>query len=132
MHDLYAIQNRVKDITGYTSHLMRFPGGSSNTVSKSYSRGIMSRLVKRVANEGFSYFDWNVSSGDAGGASTSDAVYNNVVNSLKEGESIVLQHDTKKFSIDAVERIINYANENGYTFSTLTESSFGAHHGVNN
>jgi len=132
MGDLRWIQNRVKDATGYESHLMRFPGGSSNTVSRNYSRGIMSRLVKTVANEGFHYFDWNVSSGDAGGATTSDAVYNNVVNSLKEGYSIVLQHDTKKFSIDAVERIIQYGMANGYTFERLEESSPGAHHGTNN
>lgn len=132
MADLRWIQERVEKITGYKSWLMRFPGGSSNTVSRNYSRGIMSRLTKRVENEGYHYFDWNVSSGDAGGATTSDAVYGNVVGSLKEGSSIVLQHDTKKFSIDAVERIIQYANANGYTFATLNETSPGAHHGVNN
>jgi peptidoglycan/xylan/chitin deacetylase (PgdA/CDA1 family) len=92
----------------------------------------MSRLTKQVVNEGFHYFDWNVSSGDAGGVTTSDAVYNNVVNSLKESYSIVLQHDTKKFSIDAVERIIQYGMANGYTFERLEESSPGAHHPVNN
>ena len=131
-NDLYAIQNRVKNITGYTSNLIRFPGGSSNTVSKNYNRGIMTRLARDVQNKGFHYFDWNVSSGDAGAASTSDQVYNNVVSSLKEGSSIVLQHDTQKFSIDAVERIIQYGNENGYTFATLDENSPTAHHGTNN
>ncbi|MBO6145693.1 MAG: polysaccharide deacetylase family protein [Bacilli bacterium] len=130
--DLYKIQNRVKNITGYTSNLIRFPGGSSNTVSKNYSRGIMTRLTREVQNRGFHYYDWNVSSGDAGAASTSDQVYNNVVSSLKEGSSIVLQHDTQKFSIDAVERIIQYCNENGYTFASLNENSPTAHHGTNN
>ena len=132
--DLYQIQDRVKRITGYTSNIIRFPGGSSNTVSKSYDGGtrIMTRLTKEVQNRGFYYFDWNISSGDAGGAITSDQVYNNVIRSLKDGSYVVLQHDTQKFSIDAVERIINYANENGYTFQTLNESSPGAHHGTNN
>ena len=130
--DLRQISDRVKRITGYESHLIRFPGGSSNTVSRNYSRGIMSRLVKEVQNRGYYYFDWNVSSGDAGGAYTSDQVYNNVVTTLKEGTSVVLQHDVKDFSVDAVERIIQYANANGYTFKTLDETSYGAHHGVNN
>ena len=133
--DLYRIQDRVKRITGVAPTLIRFPGGSSNTISANYDGGqrIMSKLVKSVQEKGFTYFDWNVSSGDAGGATTSDAVFNNVVRSLKNGgSSVVLQHDIKGFSVDAVERIIQYALNRGYTFAPLTASSFTAHHGVNN
>lgn len=132
--DLYAVQNRVERITGYKSNLIRFPGGSSNTVSANYDGGtsIMSRLVNEVENRGFHYFDWNVSSGDGGGTQSTDQVFINVTSNLKEESSIVLQHDTQKFSIDAVERIIKYCNENGYTFKVLDENSPGAHHGVNN
>lgn len=131
-NDLNAISSRVERITGYKSKLIRFPGGSSNTVSRSYSRGIMSTLTREVQNRGYKYFDWNISSGDAGGTTTSDGVYNNVVTRLKDDYSVVLQHDTQEFSIDAVERIIKYGLENGYTFSVLDENSPGAHHGVNN
>ena len=114
--------------------LIRFPGGSSNTVSRKYDGGIhiMSLLTKDVQEKGFVYFDWNISSGDAGGTSSSDGVYNNVISHLKSGSSVVLQHDTKKFSVDAVERIIQYGLNNGYTFKGLDASSPGAHHGVLN
>ena len=131
-NDLQAISDRVERITGYKSKLIRFPGGSSNTVSRAYSRGIMSTLTREVENRGYKYFDWNVSSGDAGGTTTSDGVFNNVIVSLKEDYSIVLQHDVHGFSVDAVERIIKYGLENGYTFEKLNESSPTAHHGVNN
>lgn len=132
--DLTAIQNKVRDITGHTSMLMRFPGGSSNTVSALYDGGtrIMSRLVTEVEARGFRYFDWNISSGDAGGASTSDEVYNNVTSRLGPGEWIVLQHDTQGFSVDAVERIIQFGKKNGYQFKPLTMESYGAWHGVRN
>lgn len=133
--DLYRIQNRVKNIIGVAPTLIRFPGGSSNTVSASYDGGqkIMSKLVNSVKARGFTYFDWNVSSGDAGGATTADAVFRNVTNALKNGgSSVVLQHDTKGFSVDAVERIIQYAKNRGYIFAPLTAGSFAAHHGVNN
>ena len=132
--DLYKVQERVKNITGYTSMLIRFPGGSSNTVSRKYDGGIhiMSLLTKDAQEKGFVYFDWNISSGDAGGTSSSDGVYNNVISHLKSGSSVVLQHDTKKFSVDAVERIIQYGLNNGYTFKGLDASSPGAHHGVLN
>ena len=125
--DLNAVRNRVKRITGVESNIIRFPGGTSNTVSKISMR----ELAKEVTNRGFYYFDWNVSSGDAGGTTSSDGVYNNVVNNLKAGTSVVLQHDIKKFSVDAVERIIQYGLANGYTFKPLTESSPAIRHGAN-
>ncbi len=133
--DLYKVQERVKDITGYTSMLMRFPGGSSNTVSTRYDghSRIMSQLVQEVESRGFTYFDWNVTSGDAAGVTTADGVYDRVVNGLKYGgSSVVLQHDIKDFSVDAVERIIQYGLYNGFIFAKLNPSSFTAHHGVNN
>lgn len=132
--DLYAVQERVKNITGHTTYLMRFAGGSSNMVSAYYDGGvhIMSTLVDEVEKRGFKYFDWNVSSGDAGAAYSSDEVYYNVTATLKEEYSVVLQHDVKSFSVDAVESIVQYALANGYRFEKLDMSSPGAHHGVNN
>jgi len=132
--DLYAVQDRVKKVTGHTSTLMRFPGGSSNTVSARYDRGarIMSRLIYAVEERGFKYFDWNISSGDAGGATTADEVFNNVTSRFHEGELVVLQHDTQGFSVDAVERIIQFGLKNGYQFRPLTMESYGAWHRVNN
>lgn len=132
--DLYAIQNRVKKITGETSTLIRFPGGSSNTVSMNYDKGtkIMSTLTKEVEKRGFHYFDWNASSGDGGATTSTKRVYSNVIKGLNSDYSIVLQHDTQKFSIDAVEKIIKYCLDHGYTFKPLDETSPGSHHGVNN
>lgn len=133
--DLKMVQDRVKSITGQAVTLIRFPGGSSNLVSTRYDGGshIMSRLVEEVTNRGFTYFDWNISSGDAGQTTDSDVVYENVVYALKEGgSSVVLQHDVKDYSVDAVERIIQYGLEHGYVFAPLTADSFTAHHGVNN
>ena len=133
--DLYAVQDRVKNITGYTSMLMRFPGGSSNTVSARYDgrSHIMSKLVQEVEARGFVYFDWNVLSGDAGETDVTSIVKDNVINGLKEGgNSVVLQHDVKDYSVDAVEGIIQYGLEHGYVFDKLGMDSFTAHHGVNN
>ena len=92
----------------------------------------MSSLAKEVQNKGFSYFDWNISPGDAEGAKTADEVYSNVVNRLSVGEYVVLQHDIKNFSVDAVEKIIEYGISNGYIFDKLSKDSFNAHHSINN
>ena len=93
----------------------------------------MSQLVDEVTAKGFVYFDWNISSGDAGGARTTEEVVENVIDHLVEyGDSVVLQHDVKDFSVDAVDIIIQYGLANGYVFKGLTADSFTAHHQVNN
>ena len=133
--DLYRVQERVKRITGYTSYLMRFPGGSSNTVSMRYDgrSHIMSKLADEVGARGFTYFDWNITSGDAGGTTLTEEVVDNVTGRLIEyGDSVVLQHDIKDFSVRAVEEIIKYGIMNGYEFKKLDSNSFTAHHGINN
>ena len=95
----------------------------------------MSRLCKLVVQRGFKYYDWNVASGDAGGASTSDQVYNNVINGLsKSKQNVVLMHDFSSNSkiLDALPRIIDYGLQNGYTFAKITESTPMVTHHVNN
>lgn len=133
--DFDQVKNRITVLTGHEPKLMRFPGGSSNLISARYDGGIhiMSQLANILTERGFTFFDWNVDSGDAGGASSADEVYNNVIAALKTGgDSVILQHDIKPYSVEAVERIIQYGLSNNYVFSKLDEHSFAAHHGVNN
>ena len=133
MQEIRQQRAQVKRLTGVDTTLIRFPGGSSNTVSRRYNKGVMTRLTKRVVAEGYQYFDWNVSSGDAGSVTTSSAVYNNVISGVRNFKySIVLQHDSKGYSVDAVEDIIRWGLSNGYSFKKLTSQSPTVHHPVNN
>ena len=133
MADLEAIQNTIFEYTGQKSMLTRFPGGSSNSISSAYNKGIMTRLTKRLEELGYQYFDWNVDSNDAGGAKTAAEVFKNVTEGVANRQnSVVLQHDTKGFSVDAVEQIIAWGLCNGYTFAPLTADSPTCHHGVRN
>ena len=103
----------------------------ANTVSR-FNPGIMSRLTRSMTDMGYTYFDWNVSSGDAGETTSTDQVYLNVVNGCRFDYNVVLQHDIKGFSVDAVERIIIWGLNNGFQFLPLEPGSYNAHHGVNN
>ena len=113
--------------------LMRFPGGSSNTVSASYNQGIMSRLTEMLPKLGYTYFDWNVDSQDATGTQTPQTIFENVVSGIGQWEySVVLQHDIHKYSVDAVEKILVWGICNGYRFEALTADSPTCHHPVFN
>ncbi len=121
LNDLYAMQTRIREITGVETWLMRFPGGSSNTIATSQ---LMTTLTHKVTELGFRYVDWNVDSQDAGGAKTADEVYNNVIAGIgSKKTAVVLQHDVKSYSVEAVERILQWGIANGYRFEALTLES---------
>lgn len=132
-NDLEKVRNRVKNITGYDSKIIRFPGGSSNTISRSYQYGIMSQLTNMVIEKGYRYYDWNVDADDAGHAYSSSQVYNNVVNHLSYNRAnMVLMHDIKYQTKDAIRDIIRYGKNNGYTFKKIENDTYMIRHGVNN
>ena len=132
--DLEKVQNRVYKITGYKSMIIRFPGGSSNTISARYKHGIMTNLTKQVHKKGYKYYDWNAMNGDAEpGNHNSKEMYNNFMNSVsKDKVNYVLLHDIKPYTRDSLKKIIRECKKRGYTFSKITDSTPELHHGVNN
>ena len=108
------LQEKLYADTGYYTNFIRFPGGSSNTVSKKYCKGIMTEATQTLTDMGFIYWDWNVDSQDAGGAKSAEEIYNNVTSSLVKGRTnVVLMHDAsnKIYTLEALDNIIDYCLE---------------------
>ena len=130
--DLERVSNRVERLTGHKSYLFRFPGGSSNTVSMHYSRGVVSKVASEATAKGYTYFDWNISSGDAGGTTDPNREYQIVINSLSKSRgNVILMHDIKRHTALAIESIVKYGINNGYTFAGL-DSSVTCHQAIAN
>lgn len=137
MDNFYNLDNLIKSEVDpeYQAEFIRFPGGSSNTVSKRYCAGVMSEAVKRVLDEGYNYVDWNVDSRDAAGAETADEVYRNVVDYVQPGRTnVILMHDTnsKPYTVEALDIIIKALEEKGYVFEPITEHTQIVRHSVAN
>ncbi len=134
--DLDALSQKVKELTGVESKVLRFPGGSSNVVSKQYCKGIMTTLSHMVTEKGYTYFDWNVSSEDATAVKVSTSkITSSVLKGARNKNSIcVLMHDSagKTTTVDALPTIIEGLIVQGYSFAPLTAESHGYHHGINN
>lgn len=130
--DLTGMQQVIYEATGVKTWLMRFPGGGSNTISR-FNPGIMTLLTQAVEDAGYHYFDWNVDSDDAGGAVKKSTVLKNVIEGVSANRvSVVLQHDIHPYSIDAVEEIILWGLDHGYSFQPLQMDSPGMQHGAFN
>lgn len=136
MNNILTLKQKLIDDFGYNTNIIRFLGGSSNTVSKKQCVGVMTELCGLVETLGYNYFDWNVSSGDAAGNNVPSAtIIKSVESGLKKGRAnVVLMHDNggKSTTADSLQSIINYCNANGYTFAGLSSNSPTVHHNVQN
>ncbi len=136
LSDIQQISDIVYNTTGVRSNIMRFPGGGSNKVSAKYCSGIMTDLTVRMPSLGYSYYDWNVSSGDASAQKVSaSAIANNVLNGARGKSSIcVLMHDTaaKTTTVEALPSIIEGLDAMGFRFAAIDASVFGFHQSLNN
>lgn len=131
--DFDAMNEVIRNQTGSATTLLRFPGGSSNMISKEYSPGIMTQLVQQAGEKGLTYFDWNVDSTDANGHPNKDAIASHIIQGMQtHNSSVVLCHDIHPETIAAMETVLSWGQQNGYTFAALTKDSYPAHHTVKN
>ena len=104
--DFSKIQNYLYEVTGQECIYYRFPGGSSNHVSNVDMR----EYIRYLNSQGITYYDWNVSSGDATSqAYTPQELVDNVLKDVvKYKTSVVLMHDaeTKTSTVKALEPMI--------------------------
>ncbi|MCI8900365.1 MAG: polysaccharide deacetylase [Lachnospiraceae bacterium] len=113
--DLAKLHDFLYELTGEDCNIVRFPGGSSNTIS----RVDMWELIDYLKREDMVYFDWNVSSGDAtGDRKSADQIARNVLDSIGQfNNAVVLFHDApgKDSTVDALPAIIEKILESDNT-----------------
>ena len=126
--DIALLKQRIAPYVDAESiRYLRFPGGSTNTVSRRYGgKGLMPQLKTEVEQRGWQWVDWNVCAEDAvGGHPSADTIYRNVVRETGEQpHCVVLMHDsaTTHTTAEALPDIIRWYADNGYTFLTVAEA----------
>lgn len=121
--DFNQLRTYLTEITGVEPQIMRFPGGSSNQVSNID----MKEFIQYLNEEGVSYYDWNVASGDATSqAYTPDELVENVMKDVvKYDTSVVLMHDasTKASTVEALGPMIDRLKELDVELLPITKST---------
>ena len=105
---------------------LRFPGGSTNTVSHRYGgNGIMKALKAQAEDKGYHWIDWNVCAEDATASHPDAAQILRNIRRDADGQDtcVVLLHDTKATSqtVKALPDMIAYFREQGYNFCTVAQ-----------
>ena len=126
--DIALLKERISPYVDADSiRYLRFPGGSTHTVSRRYGgKGLMKQLKAEVEQNGYQWVDWNVCAEDAvGGHPSADTIYRNVVRETGEQTNcVVLMHDSSstRTTAEALPDIIRWYADNGYTFLTVAEA----------
>ncbi len=89
--DYEQLRSYLEEVTGVSPKFYRFPGGSSNTVSSTDMRV----FAKFLRDQGVTYFDWNISSGDAsGGTLSASTIRRNATSGVEDkNTAVILFHD---------------------------------------
>ena len=110
--DFNKMRDYIKQQTGEDIKLYRFPGGSGNKVVSVQTRD---QIIEWLKEEGITYYDWNISSGDAENRILSaETIANNCIEGVKKcNTAIVLLHDAggKKSTVEALPLIIEGINQ---------------------
>ena len=119
--DMYQIFTQIREETGVTPSLFRFPGGSIN----GYNGGIYQELIAEMLRRGFVPFDWNISSQDAATnkLQPSGTLVNNVVSGAQRVQrGVVLMHDAapKTTTVEALGPMIDQLKNQGFELKALT------------
>jgi peptidoglycan/xylan/chitin deacetylase (PgdA/CDA1 family) len=119
LDDFNAVFTLIRETAGVRPDIFRFPGGSVNR----FNDEIRTELVDEMARRGFTHYDWNASANDANNGVTEDSAWRSAVSRAgKVDRVILLLHDTKAPTVQALPRIIETYKSEGYDFARLTNS----------
>ncbi|MCR5687668.1 MAG: polysaccharide deacetylase [Lachnospiraceae bacterium] len=126
--DLDRIYSLQYEVTGVKPSIYRFPGGSSNSVS----RIPMEQFIKVLEDRGITYYDWNVVAGDATNPMLpAEQIIENSLCDLNEyEEAMILFHDlyNKTSTVEALPEIIEAIQASGIPIVPIDETTMPIRH----
>lgn len=129
--DMKKLQEYLYELTGVWPRYYRFPGGSSNTVSSID----MQKLADWLTDQGITYFDWNVASGDAVSKELpADILTANCLAGIANQQNcVVLMHDAagKHTTVEALPEIISQIRmQENAVFLPITDDTVPVQHNI--
>ena len=121
LEDFNEAWQMIYEATGVKTHIFRFPGGSKNDFNEATRDAIIEEMTRR----GFRYYDWNVDSNDAGGATWTE-MYNSIPADIAGNyRSVVLMHDSaqRENTVYVLEDILRVLTNEGYKFDKINNNT---------
>lgn len=115
LDDFHEAWQIIRDATGQTPQLFRFPGGSKND----WNVETRDAIIKEMTRRGFRFYDWNVESGDVAGATWQD-MYNSIpLDCHNVKRPVILMHDRVERSLYVFEDVLKVLINENYKFDAI-------------
>lgn len=105
----------IKDKTGVTTNIFRFPGGSGT--AKYY--GVFNSAVKELRKNNYGWVDWSASNGDGGEPGTKSQALARFKDEINEDIEVVLFHDYSRVTLSMLPDAIEHLQKKGYVLLPL-------------
>lgn len=107
-------ENHIKKYAdGYTTNILRFPGGIATSGS------LKNSITQELRQMGYGWVDWSAGDGDGGKLDSTEKAWNNFTSSINENIEVILLHDYNKITTAILPNIIEYLQNNGYIILPL-------------
>ena len=107
-------ENLIKEKTGITTNIARFPGGSS---TPGYTKG--KAMKQALLKAGYGWVDWTASDGDGGSLPNYETGMKNFKGTIGDKLEVVLFHDYHQVTTAMLPEVIKYLRNNNYIILPL-------------
>ena len=111
----------IKNRTGVTTDIVRFPGGSGT--AKSLCSNGYYQITEALKNNHYGWVDWTAQDGDGGYLPSYDKAWSNFTGSINENIEVILFHDYSGITISMLPQAIEYLKNNNYILLPLFYNS---------
>lgn len=119
LKEMLDSQALIKDITGESPTILRFPCGCNNTCYK-----LKPELVDLLHKNNLRIFDWNVDTTDGANPYASPSTFINKAKSDKDTIFLLMHCGYQsKNSVKALPEIIKYYKDKGYSFKAIDDDT---------
>jgi len=105
----------IKDRTGVTTNIVRFPGGSGTA----NAFGLKTGITKKLKEINYGWVDWTAQDGDGGDLRTKEQALSNFKKTIDSDIEVVLMHDYSGITLSVLPTFIEYLQEKNYILLPL-------------
>ena len=113
MRAIIKQEKHVRKLTGYTTRIARFPGGS-------YTAGkLRTPIIKALHKRKYAWVDWSAETGDGGLINSSKKQFARFKATMGGDIEVLLCHDYADKTYKMLPKMIKYARRHNYIFAPL-------------
>lgn len=113
IHQVKLQEDLIRNKTGITTNIVRFPGGSAQ------AGYLKDGIVGKLRENGYGWVDWTSLNGDGGAVLNAAVAFENFKNTINESIEVVLFHDYSYATLAMLPDAIKYLKDNNYVLLPL-------------